>query len=107
MTTLTTLECPFPFRPRVRGRPAKDRVPQPPRVPSAAERVPRIARLMALAWRFEELLRKRQDPQPCRAGTLGPSQQGPDHPDHDQPRLSSPREIAIVSTQITITVAKS
>jgi hypothetical protein len=25
--------------------------------PSAAERVPRIARLLALAWRFEELLR--------------------------------------------------
>jgi hypothetical protein len=57
MSTLTTLECPFPFRPRVRGRLMKDGVPQPPRVPSAAERVPRIARLMALAWRFEELLR--------------------------------------------------
>src|SRR5262249_384368 len=53
----TTLECPVPLRPRIRGRLTKDRVPQPPRAPSAADRVPRIARLMALAWRFEALLR--------------------------------------------------
>jgi hypothetical protein len=57
MTTLTTLECPFPLRPRVRGRHTKDRVPQPPHGPTAADRVPRIARLMALALRFEELIR--------------------------------------------------
>jgi hypothetical protein len=57
MSTLSTLECPFPSRPRHRGRRSKDRVPQPPQVPSVADRVPRIARLMALAWRFEQLLR--------------------------------------------------
>jgi hypothetical protein len=57
MSTLASLECSFPFRPRVRGRQTKDRLPQPPHVPSAADRVPRIARLMALAWRFEALLR--------------------------------------------------
>src|SRR5262249_22686688 len=51
------LECPFPLGPRVRGRLTNDRVPQPPRVSSVPDRVPRIARLMALAWRFEQLLR--------------------------------------------------
>ena len=55
MTLLTTVECALPFHPRVRGR--HTRVTQLPPVPAAAERIPRIARLMALALRFDELIR--------------------------------------------------
>ena len=57
MTLLTTVECALPFQPRVRGRHTQGRAAQPPRVLAATERVPRIARLMALALRFEELIR--------------------------------------------------
>src|SRR5215472_9276909 len=71
MSTLSTLECPLPPRPRHRGRLTKDRVPQPPRVPSVADRVPRIARLMALAWRFEQLLRSGTIRNPAELARLG------------------------------------
>jgi hypothetical protein len=57
MTNLPTLECAFPSRPRIRGRHSNGPVSEPPGGPAATERVPRIARLMALAWRFEELIR--------------------------------------------------
>jgi hypothetical protein len=56
MTNLPTLECAFAFRPRRRRQHRNGPVSPPPPGP-AAERVPRIARLMALAWRFEELIR--------------------------------------------------
>ena len=71
MSTLVTLECSLPFRPRLRGRDTKERVLQPPRVPSVAERVPRIARLMALAWRFEQLLRSGTIRNPAELARLG------------------------------------
>src|SRR6516164_9540779 len=56
MTTLTTLECAFAL-PRRQGRGTKNLIPVAPPETRAAERVPRIARLMALALRFEDLVR--------------------------------------------------
>ena len=60
MTTSLTLTCPVPLQRRRRrqrrdGSPGSESVP-PPLPPG---RVPRVARLMALAIRFEQLLRER------------------------------------------------
>lgn len=60
MTTLT-IECNVHFRRRGRGSRREMAVGQePPRPVSEPGRVPRVARLMALALRFEEYLRAGQ-----------------------------------------------
>jgi hypothetical protein len=61
MTTRRTTEYTIHFRPRARGRRRRPaHAPEPERTPPEAGRVPRLARLMALALRFEQLLRAGQ-----------------------------------------------
>jgi hypothetical protein len=57
MTTSLSVECSVHFRPQERGRKAILPGPKPkaPAVPPG--RVPRVARLLALAHRFEQLIR--------------------------------------------------
>jgi hypothetical protein len=57
MSTPLTIECQVHFDRRSRGRKELQAGPEPPR-PSQPGRVPRVARLMALALRFEGLLRQ-------------------------------------------------
>ena len=60
MTTLLTFTCPVPFQRRNRhARTDGSPDPQPTLSPVLPGRVPRVARLMALAIRFEQLLRER------------------------------------------------
>ena len=54
MTTALTIECAVHFEPRRRGRKELAAGPAPAPAPS---RVPRVARLLALAHRLEQLLR--------------------------------------------------
>ncbi len=60
MSTPRIIECPLPLqrrhRPKDNPAPAPERAPARPE-PSLPGRVPRIARLLALALRFEQLLR--------------------------------------------------
>jgi hypothetical protein len=59
MTTSLTLTCPVPFRRRNRHtRTNGSPDPQPRLSPVLPGRVPRVARLMALAIRFDQLLRE-------------------------------------------------
>lgn len=55
MTNTLTIECPVHFHRRRRGRKELRAGPEPP--PAAPGRVPRVARLMALAIRFDQLIR--------------------------------------------------
>jgi hypothetical protein len=57
MTTTLTIEREVHFQPQVRGRKALRVGPAPPPPVLEPGRVPRVARLMALAIRFEGLLR--------------------------------------------------
>jgi len=64
MTTPHTIECTLPLRRRGRaGQQPSPAAPAPPpsspadRIISSSGRVPRVARLMALALRYEQLLR--------------------------------------------------
>jgi hypothetical protein len=55
MTAALTIECTVRFEPRRRGR--KELAVGPEPSPAAPGRVPRVARLLALAHRLEQLLR--------------------------------------------------
>ena len=57
MTTTLTIEREVHFQAQARGRKQLRVGPEPPRPAPAPGRVPRVARLMALAIRFEGLLR--------------------------------------------------
>jgi len=58
MTLARTVECPIHVRTQARGRKALCVGPVPLCPPAPPGRVPRITRLLALAIRFEELLRQ-------------------------------------------------
>jgi hypothetical protein len=55
-TTTLTVECPIPGRQRGSRQPAQASAPKP-RPDVTLERLPRVSRLMALALRFEQLVR--------------------------------------------------
>jgi hypothetical protein len=57
MTTTLTIEREVHFQAQARGRKALKVGPEPPRPAPDPGRVPRVARLMALALRFEGLLK--------------------------------------------------
>lgn len=58
MTTPLTVECKIEFRRLAKGRKQVQEAPLMPRSVVPAGRVPRVARWMALAIRFERLLRE-------------------------------------------------
>jgi hypothetical protein len=58
MTPAQTLECPIHIRTQAHGHKALCAGPAPSCLPAPPGRVPRITRLLALAIRFEELLRQ-------------------------------------------------
>ncbi len=60
MTAFTTIEKDVHFRRRARGRQELRAGVEPARASGAPERVPRVARLMALALRFDGLLQAGQ-----------------------------------------------
>lgn len=57
MTSSMTIECAFHISRRSKGR-QEIQVGESPRMPCERGRVPRVAKLLALAHRFEELLRR-------------------------------------------------
>jgi hypothetical protein len=57
MSLPLTVECQIEFRRLAKGRKQMQDAPAPPRPLVPAGRVPRVARWMALALRFEQLLR--------------------------------------------------
>jgi hypothetical protein len=67
MTMLSTFVCPVPFRPPRRQRRAVPPEPQP----SPGPRVPRIARLMALAVHLQELVHEGKVKNYAELGRLG------------------------------------
>jgi hypothetical protein len=58
MTPSLTLECPVHFHRRAKGRKELRAGAEPPRPAPEPGRVPRVARLLALAHRFDSLLRQ-------------------------------------------------
>jgi hypothetical protein len=72
MTSAWTIERPLPFR---RGKNSRvqqaQQTPVPAEQPLPAGRVPRVARLMALALRFEKLLRAGEIASYAELGRLG------------------------------------
>ena len=60
MNEMLTVECQIEFRRLAKGRKQLNEAPAVPRPVVPAGRVPRVARWMALAIRFEQLLRERQ-----------------------------------------------
>jgi hypothetical protein len=72
MTKPLTYECDIHFRRRGRGnRRELNAGPEPPRPTREPGRVPRVARLLALAFRFEEYLRAGQVSDYTRLAELG------------------------------------
>lgn len=57
MTSSMTIECAFHITRRSKGR-QEMQAGEPPRTPYERGRVPRVAKLLALAHRFEDLVRK-------------------------------------------------
>jgi len=70
MSTPLTIECPIHFNRQARGR-KQVRSGEAPRLPCAPGRVPRVAKLLALAHRFDGLLREGAVKDYAELGRLG------------------------------------